>query len=402
MENENNKLFEFKYWSRYHFIALAVPIFCMLTTYLQKEELALYKQNDNPKIKAFPYFFNIFISKLLSIIFVLLKKLINKRNNNKVETKNMRRYHLGVNNKVKKIKAAFLIISISILELIFKIEGYNIIGQKNYIELKLGFLLIVPILSIFILKKQLFKHHYFAFSISFIAFILVCLSSHFYSKRREAKEQVRHLFYSIPLGLAFVLIKYLYEFSFVDAFSFLFYDGILCIIIPFISIGLISIFEGSDYFIDNMKGVKYLFAEKEIIILFIFVVICSFGYYLSNALTIYIFNPSLMVMTDILSPIFRWVIEVFRDNEKTENNFIWIAILKGIGFIFIIFSSVVFNEILILHFCGFDKNIEGNLMIRANREISIENEDLSISMSREDEEDISVDKTNQYELSNIN
>ena len=96
MENENNKLFEFKYWSRYHFIALAVPIFCMLTTYLQKEELALYKPNDNQKIKAFPYFFNIFISKLLSIIFVLLKKLINKRNNNKVETKNMRRYHLGV------------------------------------------------------------------------------------------------------------------------------------------------------------------------------------------------------------------------------------------------------------------------------------------------------------------
>lgn len=239
-------LFEFNYWTRYHFIALAVPICCMLTTYLQKAELAYYnndilckdkesKSSDVCKIKEFPYFFNIFVSKILSIIFVLINKYGfrwgSSKNLIQIKTKTKRRYHLDYNNSQRKIKAAFLIICISILELIFKIEGYLTVGKPNYIELKLGFLLLVPLLSIFILKKQLYKHHFFSFGICIIAFILVCTSTHFYLKKPEPKEQLRYLCFSMPLGLAFVLIKYLYDHSFVDAYTYLFYDGILCIII---------------------------------------------------------------------------------------------------------------------------------------------------------------------------
>ena len=44
------------------------------------------------------------------------------KNTQNKETKLTRRYHLDVNNFNKKIKIAFLIICISILELIFKIE----------------------------------------------------------------------------------------------------------------------------------------------------------------------------------------------------------------------------------------------------------------------------------------
>ena len=414
MAIKKNILFEFNYWTRYHFIALAVPICCMLTTYLQKNELKYYndeimpkKENGQKKIREFPYFFNIFISKILSIIFVLISKYTIKHKSSKnLELKEntiTRRYHLDYNNNQRKIKAAFLIIGISILELIFKIEGYLTIGKPNYIELKLGFLLLVPVLSVFILKKKLFKHHYLSFSISFLAFILVCTSSFFYKNRPETLEQLRHLCFSIPLGLAFVLIKYLYEYSFVDAYQFLFFDGILCIIIPFITIGIISIFKDSDYFVYNMKGVLYLFHDKTIILYFVFVVICSFFYYLTNAVTIYIFNPSLMVMTDILSPIFRWVIEVFKDKEYDgEDYFKYIAILKGIGFTLIIFSALVFNEILILHFCEFDNNIEANISKRADNELINNNDSRTFSLSRDDDDDdISKTKTFESELSVI-
>ena len=304
-----------------------------------------------------------------------------------VETKAKRRYHLDVYNTNKKIKVAFLIIGISILELIFKIEGYLTIGKPNYIELKLGFLLLVPLLSIFILKKRLYKHHYLCFGISFIAFIFVCISIAFYSQRPKPLEQLRHLAFSIPLGLAFVLIKYLYENSFLDAFSFLFYDGILCIIFPFITISFITIFKGKEYFIDNLSGITLLFDDKEILGKFILVIVFSFGYYLTNALTIYIFNPSLMVMTDILSPIFRWVIEVFIDKEYDEKNFPFIATFKGLGFLLIIFSSVVFNELLILYFCGFDKNIEDNICKRARNEFMGNNESRSYASKEDDNDD---------------
>ena len=61
MENKNNKCLEFKYWSRYHFIALAVPICCMLTTYLQKSELKYYNETllsckEKHALKNFPIF----------------------------------------------------------------------------------------------------------------------------------------------------------------------------------------------------------------------------------------------------------------------------------------------------------------------------------------------------------
>ena len=80
----------------------------------------------------------------------------------------MRIYYLSENNLNKKAKVVLLIIGINILKLIFIIEGYLTITKLNNIEFKLRFLLLVPIFSVLILKKQLFKYHYLALSICFI------------------------------------------------------------------------------------------------------------------------------------------------------------------------------------------------------------------------------------------
>ena len=151
--------------SKYHIIALLVPLFCMSTTYIQKYQLKYYNKKleelntdsnctiKKCKIREFPFYFNIFISKTLSIFLVLLR-YINKNQifSNEIETKITRRYHMEVRNK--KIKACLLILIISILEFVFKWEGYATYGESNYIELKLGIIFLVPILSIFILKRQ--------------------------------------------------------------------------------------------------------------------------------------------------------------------------------------------------------------------------------------------------------
>ena len=130
-----------------------------------------------------------------------------------------------------------------------------------------------------------------------------------------------------------------------------------------------------------MKEFLLLF-DSNIIIYFIFVVIFSFGYYLTNALTIYIFSPSLMVMTDILSPFFRWIIEIFIDKDWEQKEFIFIAFFKGMGFLIVIFSALIFNEVLILHFYDFDKNTENNIQKRANEEL--ENSEKNISKYEND------------------
>ena len=59
---------------------------------------------------------------------------------------------------------------------------------------------------------------------------------------------------------------------------------------------------------------------------FFIVIIFLIFYYLTNALTIYLLNPSLMVMTDILSSIFGWAFEVKK--EVDEENILFIAIFK--------------------------------------------------------------------------
>ena len=108
-----------------------------------------------------------------------------------------------------------------------------------------------------------------------------------------------------------------------------------------------------------------------------------------------------MVMTDILSPIFRWVIEVFKDEEYKEPNFVCIVIFKGIGFAIIIISALIFNEILVLHFFQFDKYIEDNISKRGEAELRESNETGTLSLSKDDDENVTQCRTYETELSSI-
>jgi hypothetical protein len=403
MEEKKN-LFDCKYWSCHHFIALAVPIFCMLTTYLQKPEMKIYnKINNNKKIQVFPFYFNLNVSKLLSLFLILLSKFRSRRITSEdietVPTIDKRRYHLDVNNKCRKTQAAIMIIFISFLEIIFRIEKYLIIGKSNYIELKLGFIILVPLLSILILKKHFYRHHIISFCTCVIAFVLICASTWLYEERPTLLEQIRHLLFSIPLGLSFVLIKFLYRNTFVDAFIYLFFNGILCLLVPFIYVVIASLYKGSDYFYENMNGVALLFHDNDITKYFFLVALFSFGYNLTNVITIYLFDPSLMVMTDILSPFFRWIIEIINEfifgDNILEN--IFIVVLKGSGFLIIIFSSIVFNELLILHAFNLDKNIEANIQKRADSEL--EENSINDNSFMKDDDTISRSNTTNDEYS---
>ena len=199
---------------------------------------------------------------------------------------------------------------------------------------------------------------------------------------------MRHLFFSIYLSFAFVLTKYLFQKTFINAFVFLFFDGVLSIILPFIFIGLKSIKEGDEYFKRNMEDVSILFHDLKSDFYFISILFISFLYYLTNTLTLYFFTPTLLVSTDILSPFFRWIIEliyypIFDKNkyhEKKDNENIGLVItFKLVGFLIVILSALINNEILVLHFCDFDKNVQKSIQKRGDNELN-NNEDLNESI----------------------
>ena len=151
------------------------------------------------------------------------------------------------------------------------------------------------------------------------------------------EEHLRHFIFSIPLGLSLVLIKYLFEHYFISPFVFLFFDGLLCLFFPFIFILLEFLFL-SEFrsFVINLENILFFFEKWETLHIFIFILFYSFIYYLSSSITLYLFTPTLLVMTIILSSILIWVIDtfiyIFNDNKNDINKMQ--CIFKAIGYCF--------------------------------------------------------------------
>jgi hypothetical protein len=232
----------------------------MTTNYIQKYQINYYNiklriinecppkeyydRNDKKcNIREYPFFLNIFVSKILAIfLFLYCKYLTHGRiTSGIIESKPVRKYHTHFNSIRRKIKAILCLILIGCLEIYFKFENYVTYNEPNYAELKLGLLLVVPLLYFCLLKKPVYRHHVLSLIISFIGVFLisVCLlfikedKNIFETKRQLYGEQIRHLFFSIYLSFSIVATKYLFEISFIDTYSFLTFDGFFCVLLPF-------------------------------------------------------------------------------------------------------------------------------------------------------------------------
>ena len=170
-----------------------------------------------------------FISKLLSgFLYIISKYLINKEEIPYIltETRNMRLYHLNV-NAINKCKILLYIIIIAVLEVLVKIENMLFSKIKNLIEIKLGFIIFIPILSYIILKTKYYRHHFVSTTIGFFGFSFIILPI-FFPKKGSVPYwvQIIHFFISFPISLSIIIIKYMFIHYFIEPFKFLFIDGI--------------------------------------------------------------------------------------------------------------------------------------------------------------------------------
>lgn len=121
-------------------------------------------------------------------------------------------------------------------------------------------------------------------------------------------------------------------------------------------------------------------------------------------------------MTDILSPFFRWIIELIslsiytkkdgnpefeeKYKENGDDKMIYVIIFKILGFLIIIFTSLVFNEIIVLKFYNFDKNIKKNIQNRGDDEL-INKDNLDLSNISKDESFNIINCSVESEMSEI-
>ena len=68
-------------------------------------------------------------------------------------------------------------------------------------------------------------------------------------------------------------------------------------------------------------------------------------------LVIYYFSPTLFIVTDIISPLLSWIVVCIQNGEKGIN-----IVFNILGYFIVFFSSLIYNEIIICNFYGFNKN----------------------------------------------
>ena len=373
------KLFDIGELSITHIIAFLIPLFYLVTSYVQRDIIIENKKYHENKDKNFnnnyyelPYLVNIFISKLFSCVFYVISKYILNKEEIAPQlklSKTTRVYHLKVNGH-NKLKILSYIIIISILEVTFQIEKVRNLQLVGLIEIKVGLTIFVPLFSFIILKVKYYRHHFVAIAIGLFGFIFIILSL-FYPNNDDEKhsfiEHLIHLAFSIPFSLSLVLINQLFKYYFIDPFTFLFLDGIFCVFFSFIYIiiKVLLILQKTELFINNLKKLAFIFLNARITGLFICIFIFSFLFYITNTLTLYYFTPTLLVMTDIISPVIRWNVDSLVGILMKDSNFnIKQSIFKIIGYIFLIIASFIFNEIIICNFWKMNYNTTEEIKIR--------------------------------------
>ena len=202
------KLFSLGEFSKYHIFLFLVPLFHMMSGYVQRDIILENKKtkNENEEEKQFyrkfefSYLIITLFSKLFSGFLIIISKyLINKEHISYilVQTRSRRRYHLNVNAN-NKYKIFFYILIITTLELVVKIENNLSLTKKNLIDIKLGFTIFVPLLSYFLLKTKYYKHHFVSIGIDLFGFIFIILAL-----RRRRKTSLLYTFNTFLFFISF-------------------------------------------------------------------------------------------------------------------------------------------------------------------------------------------------------
>ena len=402
--------------TNYSIYPFLLPILFMFIRYFHDKLVEESKPNKSFLLLKFnlPFLFYLYLPKVFSIILLPIINYNTKSENNE-NFLSLRKYHLFAKNKNRK-KLLLLFFVISLFEVIQETGDFLLYyfqrsgGQLGWlIEKKTGFIIFVPIFSIFILDKRLHRHHILAlllgligaFIINMIRFILE------FAKLDEYPFHLLNILFSALFSFAIVLTKYtMTNYLIKSPYVFLFYDGIFCIINSFICILIewkiiVNIPDKNDelkgennhFFKNNFLEIFTLFINqdnKKFFIYFFLSFIFSFFYYILNTLTIYNFSPYLIIVLEALLPIDNDIFPILLGNDDGNKDKIFKrTYIQLIGYLILFFAALILDEMIILNFCGFNKNTFSKITLRAELDSMRE---LSICSENEGNEKINEDK----------
>ena len=303
-----------------------------------------------------PLLSNLFatVSKYFTIIpFIILtirKKKVTESFEKKGIFRNGKIVYNNIEEEIIKGKWKFFLLS----GVIFFIQGsilfFTISIKTNLYILNI---LITSIFSQIVFKIKLYRHHY----LSIILIILTGLILDLVTKNLQ--NDIKNNWKSILLrfirefvySFHNIINKYAMEKKFCSVYEISFYTGLVLTVL----FGIFTILDYYVFHLDNFKAYFNNFNVKELLVL------------LGYCITQLGFHLGILFTNRDNTPCHIFIVYVF-GQLAFHMNFSVNSIPVFICLIFILFMSLIFNELIELNFCGLSDNTKKNIMVRLNSE----------------------------------
>lgn len=337
-------------------------------------------------------FFNIFlyyISYCFSLIPFLLSMILNrpKRLERKAEEEKEEQENIKISNSLndnieiieeeeQKRKRKELIINISILIFLCGISlTYNHFNFESYYDKKtIGLAYKIPeffLLSFVILKYRYHIHHFITFGLNTLTYIVKYLLTIFLSNSQSyiGKHIWFYFIFSVTYCILLVFGKYYMDkYNRLPYFLMLIIGAVIGIIlisiaiVKYLAISESQIFKG---FYDNI----IMRDSKKYVFLFLADIFSQFIYNLGLWITVYYFTPCHTIISENMMEIYYYIYD-YNDNKAywLEKDFYWNFWLMPLILVINLFCSLIFNEIIILKFCGLDFYTKVRIQERVRKE----------------------------------
>ena len=235
------------------------------------------------------------------------------------------------------------------------------------------------IFSHFILKLKIHRHHCLTIIITIFSLIFMSVSAFIAIDDKDLRNWPCFISLSLKFIISSfedVLNKYLFNEKFLLPHTLIFFRGIFNGIMFLIIIPIIILVKG---FIENNENLKIGLgpANEDVDVNVIWKILLTILYTIIYFIrtfcvmkVIYIFTPQYV---SFLNELFNLFI-LLRCRIKFKDN-LFIIVGDSICMVFIILSTLIFNEILILNFCGLNDHTKSEMKLKEKKET----DDLNIS-----------------------
>ena len=317
------------------------------------------------------------------------QKSINDKKSEKSKSLKEQFIELEAKEKIKQFKKReknkniyiFLLVCLQMsAELIQKISGNHVIKEFRYSIPALLELFFLIIFSMIFLKYSLFIHQYFALLIFFICYIIFFIQTIQYTNNLTINDYFKTFLYIYSFQKLYCLLEELgkkYLNTFTDNISLLIFKIVIFGLPQLLLYDIICNVCGLD---DKYHGIfKTIFHHFDILKSLrdlIFAIVADIGIWL----TINFFSPCHFLIIEIIRNCLDIYLDFFKNkNLYSKKQLITFTVLYPI----LIFDLLIFNEIIILNFCGLNQNTKLYIMEREKKEINISTNNFELSLYNE-------------------